>query len=151
MGITFETAKEEDLERCVTIIFSSLKGQLSPVHRNKKVVKQKISEARSITLIAKKKEKILGLISGTVTIPTHINFFSVVEEESARLGIGGILIDKFTEALKNRSPKPSNVRITLSADSCPLISLYSLKGFMIKGFIRESILDKDVVILEKRI
>lgn len=151
MGIEFGMINEEDLEQCVDLVFASLRDKLPREQRNREIVKQMIYGTQALSLVAKKNGKIVGLISGVMMLTPNINFISVIDEESAQQGLGGVLIDKFIEAVKKSLPKASHVRITLSTDDTPIISLCSLKFFMIKGFFRESSMNKDMIILEKNI
>lgn len=152
MSFVFETIKETDLEKCVDVVFSSLSEQLIPAHRNREMIKRMIFGSHAISLVAKKNGKIVGLISGVETFPTPtISFLSVTDEESARQGLGKILIDKFIENVKKRMPGVQQVSTMLTTDNTSAISLFSSEGFIIKGFIKERLVNKDVVILTKSV
>ncbi|KPV65329.1 MAG: hypothetical protein AOA65_0260 [Candidatus Bathyarchaeota archaeon BA1] len=151
MSFVFETLSEKDLDQCVNVILSSMGEKLLPIHRDKETIKRLIYGAHVLTLVAKRGNRIVGLISGTMLIPPNIGFLDVADDQSAREGLGEQLIDKFLEAVKKRLPKAPFIATTLATDNTGGISLYSGKGFMIEGFIKEGMMGKDVVLLRKRL
>lgn len=147
--IAFEILKEKDVEKSVDMVTSSLvrHGVSEPI--NREVIKQMIFSRNVLTLIAKKERKILGLISGTTMFTPNINILSVIDEGDIGKYVGELLISRFVEEIKKNFPKNRYVTVTLTTDNTKAISEYSSKGFVIKGFVREGIEEKDVVILAK--
>ncbi len=149
MSFDIESLKEKDVEESAKVLLQSLGNQISPVLQDSKALGRAIYGPYVITLVAKKKGKIVGIINGTATVQPTIVFLGVTDPESAREGLGSILVDKFLEQVKNQFPKVSAVRTTLPADFPEAIALYSSKGFVVGGFVKEAAQGRDVVFLKK--
>lgn len=151
MDFVFESLNEKNVEQCVNLLLSSMKNQLLPIHQDKKILKRMIYRNYLLTLIAKREDRIVGIISGTALIPPSINLFTITDEISAREGLGSILIDKFIELVRRKLPKASYITTRLSTDNIVAISLYLMKDFRIEGFIRGRLEGKDIVLLGKKL
>jgi len=151
MSFEIETLKEKDVEESAKALLQSLGDQVSPVLQDGKALSRAIYGPHAITLIAKKKGKIVGVINGTATIQPTIVFLGVTDPESAREGLGSVLVDRFLEQVKTKFPNVGAVRTTLPADYPEAIALYSSKGFVVEGFVKEGAQGRDIVFLKKPI
>mgnify|MGYP001051711064 CR=1 FL=1 len=151
LSFVFEPLSEKDLEKCANLIVSSMGSQLLPIHRDKETIKRLIYGAHALTLVGKKGDKIVGMISGAMLIPPSIGFLNVFDDQSAREGLGNQLIDKFLDTVKKQLPKAPYVTTSLQTDNTAAISLYSARGFTIEGFLKEGMMGKDVVFLRKKL
>ena len=142
-------ATDEDIGLCVDMISKAMGGR--PI--NKEILEQTLKTPNMIVLVAKTKEKIVGIISGlafpTMIPPPRIDFLSVSDEESARKGLYGILIDEFIEELKKRLPNAKYVDTNVPAINPQFTAVYSFKGFVVTGFIKGEQSMSDVVVLRK--
>jgi len=149
MSFEIESLKEKDVEESAKALLQSLGSQVSPVLQDTKALGRAIYGPHAITLIARKKGKIVGIINGTATIQPTIVFLGVTDPESAKEGLGSILVDRFLEQVKNQFPNVTAVRTTLPANFPDAIALYSSKGFVVEGFVKEAAQGRDVVFLKK--
>lgn len=149
MSFEIESLKEKDVEESAKALLHSLGAQISPVLQDAKALGRVIYGPHAITLVAKKKGKIVGIINGTATIQPTIAFLGVTDPESAKEGLGSILVDKFLEQVKSQFPNVPSVRTTLPADFSDAVGLYSSKGFVVEGFVKEAAQGRDVVFLKK--
>jgi len=145
----FESLREQDLDTCADAIFSTLKGQLAPVSENKETIKRMIHGEKVETIIAKSEGKIVGLVSGTLPIQPRITFLTVTDVPSAREGLSGILIDEFLKAARKRTPKARFVLHNEFAENYKAIGLFSMKGFIVTGYIRDTVTGQDVIFMKK--
>jgi len=104
---------------------------------------------QAMTLVAKQKESIVGLINGTLLGIPRIMFLTVTDEQSAREGLGGMLIDQFVKEIQKSSPHAKRILHNEFADNFNAIGLYSVKGFKVTGYIKDPITSRDVVFMEK--
>ena len=146
----FELLRKNDVDACAKMIISTL-GNEAKMYADKNKVKRMIYGDQVMTLVAKKKGKISGLINGTLLGFPRIMFLTVADEQSAREGLGGILIDQFEKELKKSSPRVKRILHNEFADNFNAIGLYSVKGFKVTGYIRDPITDRDVVFMEKSV
>ena len=149
MSFNFEQLQQKDVNACVEAILKTLKGQLAAMHEDKETIKRMIYGPQVITLVAKKQQRIAGLISGTLPIQPRIMFLTVTDEESAKLGLGATLIDQFVQTAKRQQPKAPFILHNEFAENYNAIGLFSMKGFTITGFIRDTITNRDVVFMKK--
>jgi len=149
LSFNFEQLQQKDVNACVEAILKTLKGQLAAMHEDKETIKRMIYGPQVITLVAKKQQKIAGLISGTLPIQPRIMFLTVTDEESAKLGLGATLIDQFVQTAKRQQPKAPFILHNEFAENYNAIGLFSMKGFTITGFIRDTITNRDVVFMKK--
>ena len=151
LSFTFEPLQQKDVDACVEAILSTLKGQLAAMHEDKETIKRMIYGPQVITLVAKQQDKIAGLISGTLPIQPRIMFLTVTDRQSAEQGLGATLIDQFVQAAKKQQPKSPFILHNEFAENYNAIGLFSMKGFTITGFIRDTITNRDVVFMKKPI
>lgn len=109
------------------------------------VVGQTIYGPHAITLVAKEKGVIVGIIHGIASIPPNI----VLLLAKPVPGLGSTLVDKFVEQVRVRLPSARSVRTNLPADVPEIVGFYSSKGFIVEGFVKEGIQGRDLVFLQK--
>jgi len=146
----FETLQKRDVSSCVKMITSTL-GDQAKAYANKSTVERMIYGQDKVTLVAKRKERVSGLISGTLLGFPRIMFLAVGDEQSAREGLGSMLIDQFVKEAKKGAPRAKSVLHNEFADNFNAIGLYSVKGFKVTGFIKDPVTDRDVVFMEKAV
>jgi len=147
LEFVFETMKKENIDECVNLILSSMEKQLTPIHRNKEAIKQMLSRSQATTLVAKKKGKIVGLVGG---VAPNVNFVTVLDEESARKGLANMLLNKYAEAVKQRLPQATYLKASLFADQTDAVALYSRLGFIIDGFAKDFVMERDMIFMKRR-
>lgn len=147
---TFEPLQKRDTDACAKMIISTL-GDQAKTYTDKDTVKRMIYGDKKLTLVAKRKEKLSGLINGTLLGFPRIMFLAVADEQSAREGLGPLLIDRFAEEIKKTSPQAKRILHNEFADNFNAIGLYSVRGFKVTGFIRDPITNRDVVFMEKAV
>jgi hypothetical protein len=150
LDFVYEPLQKKDVDACVKMIMSTLRGE-AKMYGDESTVKKMIHGDHVMTLVAKKKGKLSGLINGTLLGVPRIMFLTVADEESAREGLGGLLIDQFAQAIKKRSPNVKRILHNEFADNFNAIGLYSVKGFKVSGYIRDPITNRDVVFMGKEI
>ncbi len=148
LDFVFEPLGKRDVDASVEMIVSTL-GSQAKAHGDKNKLKRMIYGDQVMTLVAKKKEKIVGLINATLLGFPRIMFLTVADEKSAREGLGGILIDQFVKEIKKSSPHAKRILHNEFADNFNAIGLYSVKGFKVTGYIKDPITNRDVVFMEK--
>lgn len=146
----FELLRKRDADACVKMIISTL-GNDAKMYADKSRVKRMIYGDQVMTLVAKKKGKISGLINGTLLGFPRIMFLTVADEQSAREGLGAMLIDQFEKEIKKSSTHAKRILHNEFADNFNAIGLYSVKGFKVTGYIRDPITNRDVVFMEKTV
>lgn len=146
----FELLRKKDADACVKMIISTL-GNEAKMYADKSRVKRMIYGDQVMTLVAKKKEKISGLINGTLLGFPRIMFLTVADEQSAREGLGAMLIDQFEKEIKKSSTHAKRILHNEFADNFHAIGLYSVKGFKVTGYIKDPITNRDVVFMEKAV
>jgi len=145
----FESLREKDLDTCADAVLSTLKGQLAPISEDKETVKKMIFGERAETIIAKREGKIVGLVSGTLPIHPRITFITVTDAQSAREGLSSLLIDEFLKTARKRRPKARFILHNEFAENYKAIGLFSMKGFIITGFMRDTVTGQDIVFMKK--
>jgi ribosomal protein S18 acetylase RimI-like enzyme len=144
-------ATDEDVKVCADLISKALGGQSI----DKQGLEQTLKTSGIIVLVAKLKDKVVGLITGlafpSMIPPPRIDFLGVSDEESARKGVHSRLIDKFIEELDTRVPNAKYVDTTVSASNPQFVAMYSMKGFVVTGFIKGDQMQNDSVLLRKSI
>ena len=147
---SFEPLQKRDRDACAEMIISTLESE-AKTYPDKNALKKTLYGDKRVTLVARRKEKISGLINGTLLGFPRIMFLTVADEQSAREGLGGMLIDQFVKEIKKSSPHAKLILHNEFADNFNAIGLYSVKGFKVTGFIRDPITNKDVVFMEKTV
>ncbi|MDQ1279820.1 MAG: hypothetical protein QG670_1082 [Thermoproteota archaeon] len=148
----FEPMKLEDLSNCVDVIVKAM----GDPNINKDFVKQSIRDPNVVTLIARSREKIVGVIYGFVPYKLYSNqapkivFMGVENQEEAMKGLYGMLIDEFINELKRRFPKVPCIDVSLASKDTNAVALYSNRGFSVEGYIRDGVGGPDIVLLRKR-
>jgi len=150
MSFLVEQLSVNDIDECTTIVASMAKEML-PSETDRDSVRRIISDANVLTLVAKKNKRIVAMISGTCQASLNITFLIVSDEESARHGVGSLLIDNFEEIGKKRSPASRYVTTSLVTDNTAAVALYSAKGYEVGGFLKEALGAKDLIILRKKL
>ncbi|MDH5449599.1 MAG: GNAT family N-acetyltransferase [Candidatus Bathyarchaeota archaeon] len=144
----FEPLRKSDVDVCVKMVISTL-GSQAKAYGDENTIKRMIYGSQVMTFVAKKKEGIVGLINGTLLGFPRIMFLTVVDEQSAREGLGGMLIDQFVKEIKKSSPNVKCVLHNEFADNFNAVGLYSVKGFKVTGYIKDPITSRNVVFMEK--
>jgi len=145
----FESLREQDLDACADAIISTLKGQLTTISEDKETIKKMIYGEKVETIVAKREEKIVGLVSGTLPVQPRITFITVTDAQSAREGLSSLLIDEFLKTARKRTPKARFILHNEFAENYKAIGLFSMKGFIISGFIRDTVTGQDIVFMKK--
>ena len=148
MDFIFEPLQKKDLDACVNLVISTL-GSQAKAYGEKETIKHMIYSDQVATVVAKRKDKIVGLINGSILPYARIMFLTVGDEQSAKEALDSFLIDKFLEETKKRSPNVEYILHNEFADNFNAVGLYSLKGFKVTGYIRDPITNRDVVIMRK--
>lgn len=148
MSFVFEDLREDDAEKCVELMLLKMSDQPAPTQPNKEVLKRLLSGENAVTIVAKRQNKLVGAVGGT---PGTLNFIVTFDEESAREGLGYMLIDRFVEEVKRRVPSLESIRTTLFAENTDQVALYSRKGFVVEGFAKEAVMGRDTIFLRKKI
>jgi len=148
LSFVFEDLHESDIEKCVDLMLSRMSDQPSPTLPNKEVLKRLLSGENAVTIVAKRQGKLAGVIGGT---PGTLNFIATFDEESAREGLGYMLIDRFVEEVKRRVPQVESIRTTLLTENTDQVALYSRKGFVIEGFAKEYVMGRDMIFLRRKL
>jgi len=151
MSFEIERLTEKDVEESAKALVQSLGDQVPAVFQDVKALGRAIFGPHAITLVAKKKGRVVGIINGTATAQPSIAFLGVTDQESAKEGLGAVLIDRFLEHVKGQFPSVNAVRTALPANFPDAIALYSSKGFVVEGFVKEYHLahGRDMVFLKR--
>jgi len=144
-----EELRPEDAERCAEVLFKSLKKTLPPAIKGKEGILQMIWGPMKVSVVAKKDKEIVGIITGTLSLPPSILFIHVLTKEASMAGLEKKLLDHFSKIIKERVPKADYITTSVPADERFFICFYLNLGFTIYGFVKEGYLGKDVVMLRK--
>ena len=152
--ITIEKASDADITYCVDIIMNAMNAMgVQPIAREG--LEQTLKTPNVLVLVAKVKDKAVGIISGlafpSLIPPPRIDFLSASDEESARKGLHGMLIDAFVEELKKRLPNAKYVDTTVATSNPQFVAMYSMKGFVVIGFTRGEHPNTDAVMLRRNL
>jgi hypothetical protein len=137
------------LDTCADTILSTLKGQPATISEDKETIKRMIYGEKVETIVAKSEGKIVGLISGTLPIQPRVTFITVTDAKSAREGLSGLLIDEFLRNARKRSPKARFILHNEFAENFKAVGLFSMKGFIVTGFMRDTVTGQDLVFMKK--
>jgi len=146
LEFVFEAMKKENIDECANLILSSMKKQLTPIHRNREAIKQMLSRSQTTALVAKKKGRIVGLVGGAAP---NVNFVTVLDEESARKGLADMLLNKYEELVKQQLPRTAYLKASLFADQPDAVALYSRLGFVVDGFASDFVMGRDMVFMRR--
>ncbi|MEM3714262.1 MAG: GNAT family N-acetyltransferase [Nitrososphaeria archaeon] len=139
---------EDEANKCAKAVYQYLSLEEKTFHSEENLKKLFLNQ-NTITLYAEVSGKVVGLINGIVLPSPTIRLLVVLDEEEAKMGLGGKLIDQFVDIIKERYPLTKNVTTMISNEQNDAIALYLSKGFTISGFIHEE--NKGIVLLKKRI
>lgn len=137
-GFSFEILNKDTVEECTNTIIKAI----PQITWDKKGLRKRLLAPNALTITARLRGTLSGVISGTLMIPSlppSIGFMAVFNTESSRKGIGGYLIDEFIREVQKRDPKAPCIDVSLSNLDTGSIALYSLKGFIVNGFIKNEI------------
>jgi hypothetical protein len=150
-GFTISRATDEDIGVCADMVSKAM-----GIHQiDKEAIEPTLKSPNIILLVAKAKEKIVGMISGIVfpslIPPPRIDFLGVPNDENAKKGLHSILIDAFIEELKKSFSNIKYIDTNVPATNIQFIAMYSLKGWMVTGFTKSERPLDDVVLLRKNL
>lgn len=152
--LVIEKATDEDITYCVDMILNAM-GTMGVQSINREGLEQTLKTPNVLVLAAKIKGRVVGMISGLafpfLIPPPRIDFLSVSDEESARRGLHGMLIDAFLEELKKRLPNAKYVDTTVATSNPQFVAMYSMKGFVVTGFTRGEQPNTDAIILRRNL
>ncbi len=146
-----EELKPEDADKCAEVLYNSLKGTLPPPIKGKEGVLRMIWGPLKVSVVAKKNNEIVGIITGTASLPPSVVFIHVLSKEASMAGVEKMLLDHFSKVIKEKVPSATYLTTSVPADERFFISFYLNLGFTIYGFVREGYLGKDVVMLRRSI
>ena len=137
-GFSFEILGKGSVDECVNAVVKAM----PQVKWNREGLKGRLLAPNALTIIARLKGTLVGLISGTLTtpsLPPSIGFMAIFDPGSSAKGLGGYLIDEFISQVQKKVPKASCIDVSLSNLDTGSIALYSLRGFVVNGFIKNEI------------
>jgi len=141
----FDAFREEDVETCLRMIKVSMKE----VRWREEFLRKLLLSKGTIGFIARRDGREVGAIIGTLLVTPIINFICITDRESLRKGLGGMLIDEFIKEVKRRQPTAPYVTVSLVAEDTHAIALYSWKGFVVEGFVKRGLHNRDMVLMRK--
>jgi hypothetical protein len=146
---TIAKPTDADIDQCAKRIANAMGHQSI----SKEAMEKSLRIPGIIILVAKLKERIVGMITGmafpSTFPPPRIDFLEVSDVESAKKGLYGILIDEFIDELMKRIPTVKYVDTNVSASNPQFVAMYSLKGFTVIGFTKGEKPLNDIVVLRK--
>ncbi len=137
-GFSFEILGKDVVSECVDAVIKAM----PQVRWNREGLESRLLAPNALTIIARLEGALAGLISGTVmtpSLPPSIGFMAIFDSNSGAKGLGGYMIDEFIEEIQKRVPKAPCVDVSLPNLDTGSIALYSLKGFVVNGFIKNEI------------
>jgi Acetyltransferase (GNAT) domain len=148
MDFVFERLQERDLEASLKMVSSTL-GSQAKEYAETATLRRMIYGEQIMTLVAKKENRIVGLINAHLLGIPKIMFLTVADEKSAQEGLAGLLIDKLVEGLKSGLPAAKRVLHNEFAENFSAVGLYSVKGFRVTGYVKDPVTSRDVLFMEK--
>jgi len=148
---SLELLKLDDVDRSVEEIAKSVSN---PLLRNKAFLRNALSNQESnVTIVAKKKEETVGLVNGIAMknqpLNPQITFVWTKNREASLEGVPQMLLAKFEEEARKRTPQASSITVNIQTVDLNSIALYSMSNFIIEGFVKGSSGDSDVVIMRR--
>ena len=137
-GFSFEILSKDTADECANAVVKAI----PQVKWDKEGLKFRLLAPNALTIVARFKAELAGLISGTLmtpSLPPSIGFMAVFDTKSSGKGLGGYLIDQFIKEVQKKSPQAPCIDVSLSNLDTSSIALYSLKGFIVNGFIKNEI------------
>jgi len=144
MSFKIECLKEKDVEESAKAILQYLQvigGKLPPPFQDSKTIGRMIFGPHAITLIARKEEKIAGIISGflvqqtvgEITSPQVRIELMITDAESAKERLDSMLVSRFLQQVKDQF---SNVSAVDTVMPVPIPDVYFSNGFAFAGFMK---------------
>lgn len=150
MDFVFEPLKESDIEVCLKIATSTMGGQAKE-YAESATLRRMLHGDNILTLVAKKDEKVVGLINAHLLGLPKIMFLTVADDKSAREGLASLLIEKAVEGIKTSLPNARRILHNEFAENFNAVGLYSVKGFRVTGYIKDPVTNRDVLFMEKAV
>jgi hypothetical protein len=150
MGFVFERLKEGDIEASLKVVTATL-GKQAKEYAESATLRRMICGEHIMTFVAKKEERIVGLVNAHLLGIPRIMFLTVVDEKSAQEGLADLLIEKIVEGIKSGLPAAKRVLHNEFADNFSAVGLYSVKGFRVTGYVKDPVTNRDVLFMEKTI
>ncbi|MCJ7506730.1 hypothetical protein MUP05_09755 [Candidatus Bathyarchaeota archaeon] len=144
MSFKIECLKEKDVEESAKAILQYLQvigGKLPPPFQDSKTIGRMIFGPHAITLIARKEEKIAGIISGflvqqtvgEITSPQARIELMITDAESAKERLDSMLVSRFLQQVKDQFPNVSAVDTVMPV---PIPDVYFSNGFAFAGLMK---------------
>lgn len=144
MSFKIECLKEKDVEESAKAILQYLQvigGKLPPPFQDSKTIGRMIFGPHAITLIARKEEKIVGIISGflvqqtvgEITSPQARIELMITDAESAKERLDSMLVSRFLQQVKDQFPNVSAVDTVMPV---PIPDVYFSNGFVFAGLMK---------------
>ena len=144
MSFKIECLKEKDVEESAKAILQYLQvigGKLPPPFQDSKTIGRMIFGPHAITLIARKEEKIAGIISGflvqqtvgEITSPQARIELMITDAESAKERLDSMLVSRFLQQVKDQFPNVSAVDTVMPV---PIPDVYFSNGFVFAGLMK---------------
>lgn len=157
-GFNIKEIDAKEVDECL----ETMTKFMPQIKWNAEGIRQNFSSPNSLTLIARHEGSIVGVINGIAPhnpIPSPvIGLMVILDQTSGQLGLGGYLVDSFIGSVHKRNPKAPYVDVSLSSIDTASIALYSLKGFLVEGFVKNGfnqpvagLENQDLVILRRHI
>jgi hypothetical protein len=150
VGLVFERLQERDIEASLKVVTSTL-GSQAREYAESATLRRMIYGEHIMTLVAKREERIAGLVNAHLLGIPKIMFLTVADEKSAQEGLAGLLIEKIVEGIKSGLPAAKRVLHNEFADNFSAVGLYSVKGFRVTGYVKDPVTNRDVLFMEKTI
>ena len=150
VDFVFEPLKERDIEASLRVITSTL-GSQAKEYAESATLRRMIYGDHIMTLVAKRDEKVVGLINAHLLGLPKIMFLTVADERSAQEGLASLLIEKAVERIKTSLPSAKRVLHNEFAENFNAVGLYSVKGFKVTGYVKDPVTNRDVIFMEKTI
>ncbi len=150
MGFVFERLQERDIEASLKLVTSTL-GSQAKEYAESITLRRMIYGEHIMTLVAKREERIVGLVNAHLLGIPKIMFLTVADEKSAQEGLAGLLIEKTVEGIKSGLPTAKRVLHNEFAENFSAVGLYSVKGFRVTGYVKDPVTNRDVLFMEKAI
>ena len=144
MSFKIECLKEKDVEESAKAILQYLQvigGKLPPPFQDSKTIGRMIFGPHAITLIARREEKIVGIISGflvrqtvgEITSPQARIELMITDAESAKERLDSMLVSRFLQQVKDQFPNVSAVDTVMPV---PIPDVYFSNGFVFAGLMK---------------
>ncbi len=150
MDFVIEPLKERDIEASLKVVTSTL-GSQTKEYAESATLRRMIHGDHIMTLVAKREEKVVGLINAHLLGIPKIMFLTVADEKSAQEGLASLLIEKVVDRIKTSLPNAKRVLHNEFAENFNAVGLYSVKGFRVTGYVKDPVTNRDVLFMEKTV